>query len=48
MVVLRVFDVDPGPGPVTPIRMTSTSSVERKIQRLYGRSGSTKQEQYLQ
>jgi len=27
MVVLRVFDVDPGPGPVTPIRMTSTSSV---------------------
>ena len=27
MVVLRVFDVDPGAGPVTPIRMTSTSSV---------------------
>ncbi|MBK7800580.1 MAG: HYR domain-containing protein [Saprospiraceae bacterium] len=27
MVVLRVFDVDPGPGPVTPIRMTSTTSV---------------------
>jgi hypothetical protein len=26
MVVLRVFDVDPGPGPVTPIRMTSTTS----------------------
>ncbi|MBK7695298.1 MAG: T9SS type A sorting domain-containing protein [Saprospiraceae bacterium] len=27
MVVLRVFDVDPGAGPVAPIRMTSTSSV---------------------
>ncbi|MBK9270503.1 MAG: T9SS type A sorting domain-containing protein [Saprospiraceae bacterium] len=25
MVVLRVFDVDPGPGPVTPVRMTSTA-----------------------
>ncbi|MEP7196438.1 MAG: HYR domain-containing protein [Saprospiraceae bacterium] len=27
MVVLRVFDVDPGAGPVTPTRMTSTTSV---------------------
>ncbi|MFN8280061.1 MAG: HYR domain-containing protein [Saprospiraceae bacterium] len=27
MVVLRVFDVDPGAGPVVPNRMTSTSSV---------------------
>jgi len=25
MVVLRVFDVDPGAGPVTPVRMTSTT-----------------------
>jgi len=31
MVVLRVFDVDPGAGPVTPVRMTSTT------QPLYGR-----------
>ncbi|MBK7812147.1 MAG: M36 family metallopeptidase [Saprospiraceae bacterium] len=25
MVVLRVFDIDPGAGPVTPVRMTSTT-----------------------
>ncbi|MBK9272403.1 MAG: T9SS type A sorting domain-containing protein [Saprospiraceae bacterium] len=25
MVVLRVFDIDPGAGPVTPVRMTSTA-----------------------
>jgi hypothetical protein len=31
MVVLRVFDVDPGAGPVTPVRMTSTT------QPLFGR-----------
>ncbi|MBL0261677.1 MAG: hypothetical protein IPQ10_11565 [Saprospiraceae bacterium] len=50
MVVLRVFDVDPGTGPIHPNRMGRSgpeSTVCRglvwSLQRLYGRSRRTRQ-----